>query len=802
MVHALPELGRALPYLAAPLDIDAPAARFRLFDSLASFFKRLARERPLVLLFDDLQQADAMTVSLLAFLARQLERAPVLIAVSVRPLVGIEPARAQPLAALLRLSYFREVELAGLSADEIGTWVRARAGFPIGSRLAQQLHTLSGGNPLLLEHLLEDVRQLSAAERERAQGERFASERLRRPIERHLEQLSERGLGVLRCAALLGDEFSTAALAEVAEQSLATVASELLTAAQLGLIRADARAPQHVFAHALIRAALYAQLPVPERARLHGRAVRVYEEEAKRGRAQLAQLAEHCLRAGPEHDAGRTLPTCLQLARAAWKRGAFEEAVTYYDRALGAAGDDEAHAKLRLECMLEKGEAAAMGREFICARTTLLAAAAAAEAIGDHGSVLRAAMTLGELPESGSVDAECVASIERAIARTAADDPRRVCLQALLSKRLMYGGDRATCARLARTALRACERMQSPQLRARTLRACLSGLVDPTCREDRLAAGKLLERHGHEHGAPGSLIMAACARVQAAVELGDLSSAGSAIETLESVVQRVRDPFALWQAQSYRAMHALLRGQLGRALQLARSAYSRGRPLHAGTVHVYVTQLSSILRLRGRFGLAARAVRHVMVQHPRIAGWQAVLSTLEAEQGRTRHARAVLDRLVEHDLARLHADPYGLSVLAAGADLCSCVGDAEQAVLLYAALEPYAALHGCIGIGIASHGPLSHHLGRLALQCGKLAAAERHLRHAMEAAQAMGSPQFTSASMLAYAHLRLTTGEPNAGVRAMRLVARAEAIAEAHGMHGFRHHCAALRAYCARSRSA
>ena len=110
-------------------------------------------------------------------------------------------------------------------------------------------------------------------------------------------------------------------------------------------------------------------------------------------------------------------------------------------------------------------------------------------------------MALGEPPESGSVDAEGVAVIRQAIAHAAADDPRRVCLQAMLSKRLMYAGDRATCTRLAREALQACETMEAPQLRARTLRACLSGLVDPTCRADRLAAGELLERHGHEHSA-------------------------------------------------------------------------------------------------------------------------------------------------------------------------------------------------------------------------------------------------------------------------------------------------------------
>ena len=189
-----------------------------------------------------------------------------------------------------------------------------------------------------------------------------------------------------------------------------------------------------------------------------------------------------------------------------------------------------------------------------------------------------------------------------------------------------------------------------------------------------------------------------------------------------------------------------------------------------------------------------------MLTHPRIAGWQAVLSTLDVEQGRTDHARAVLDRLVERELASLRSDPFGLGVLAAGADLCSSVGGAEQAALLYDALEPYAHLHGCIGQGVASHGPLARHVGRLALQCGKLVEADRYLRQAVEAAQGMRSPQFLSASLLAYAQLLLVNGDPSGPARAGRLVARAAEIADSHGMNGFRRYAVGLTAECERRR--
>ena len=66
----LPELRELLPDLPEPPSLDPEAARFRLFDAVASFLTRAAEARPIVLVLDDLHAADEPSLLLLQFLVR------------------------------------------------------------------------------------------------------------------------------------------------------------------------------------------------------------------------------------------------------------------------------------------------------------------------------------------------------------------------------------------------------------------------------------------------------------------------------------------------------------------------------------------------------------------------------------------------------------------------------------------------------------------------------------------------------------------------------------------------------------
>lgn len=64
--------------------IDLEQARFRLFDAVATLLKSVAQREPLVIVIDDLHDADLAAIQMVCFLARALKDSPIL-------LIGIHP---------------------------------------------------------------------------------------------------------------------------------------------------------------------------------------------------------------------------------------------------------------------------------------------------------------------------------------------------------------------------------------------------------------------------------------------------------------------------------------------------------------------------------------------------------------------------------------------------------------------------------------------------------------------------------------------------------------------------------------
>jgi predicted ATPase len=90
-----------VPPDAGPLPpAGAEAGRFRLFDAVATFLRNAGAGQPLMLVLDDLHAADAPSILLLRFVARELGDARVLVLGAYRP-IELDPAQtgARPAAA-------------------------------------------------------------------------------------------------------------------------------------------------------------------------------------------------------------------------------------------------------------------------------------------------------------------------------------------------------------------------------------------------------------------------------------------------------------------------------------------------------------------------------------------------------------------------------------------------------------------------------------------------------------------------------------------------------------------------------
>jgi eukaryotic-like serine/threonine-protein kinase len=331
LTRVLPSLRERLPQLRPPPILDAEQSRLRLFDAVAGLLAATARERPLLVVLDDLQWADAASLQLLLRVLEALEGAPVLF------LGLVAEGQAISSAALLRQiagdRRCRSLRLQGLSPPEVEHLITlVMAGEP-DEGVAAAFHRHTNGNPLFVTEML----RLLATE---GFADEITEERLIDLLPGRVQDLLRRRLAgltlptqtILQAASVLGMECETSVLASVVDLSSELFPGGLEEAVAAGLL---SRGPNGCLrlAHSLLRAAVLSDIDKATRAALHLAAAGALEAAAGRGdeggrSARIAyHLSEalHCGRGDPLRAAAYALAAGEEAAlRFAWEEAANE----------------------------------------------------------------------------------------------------------------------------------------------------------------------------------------------------------------------------------------------------------------------------------------------------------------------------------------------------------------------------------------------------------------------------------------------------------------------------------------------
>ncbi|MCI0794767.1 MAG: AAA family ATPase, partial [Chloroflexi bacterium] len=279
----VPDIGAKLPGLPPPPALEPEQARFRLFDSITTFFKNAARAQPVVLVLDDLHWADEPSLLLLRFMAQQLQDSCILIIGCYR---DVELSRQHPLsntlAQLSREQGFQRHLLRGLSREETGQLVEAAAGIRPGPTVVDTVYTHTDGNPYFmteLVRLLVSQGELEEAGARGSQGLRIP-EGVREVIGQRLNRLSEQCNRMLTTASVIGREFRLDQLERLIDGLTDDQLLEALEEAlEARLIEEMPQAPgRYQFAHRLAQETLTQELSLTRRVRLHARIATVLEE--------------------------------------------------------------------------------------------------------------------------------------------------------------------------------------------------------------------------------------------------------------------------------------------------------------------------------------------------------------------------------------------------------------------------------------------------------------------------------------------------------------------------------------------
>lgn len=137
----------------------------RTLEALRGLLGRLAADRPVILLLEDLHEIDAATRDFVAFLGRTAGHLPLLLAGTYQPdaLTRTHPFRATLEAIESGPRGVARIDLGPLSQPEVGALIEAHEGERPSAPLLLLVAERSRGNPLVAEEVLDARRELSGA---------------------------------------------------------------------------------------------------------------------------------------------------------------------------------------------------------------------------------------------------------------------------------------------------------------------------------------------------------------------------------------------------------------------------------------------------------------------------------------------------------------------------------------------------------------------------------------------------------------------------------------------------------------
>ena len=260
---------------------DAPQrgeeSRFLLFDGIARLLLEASRNRPLVVLLEDLQWAGREALSLLEHLLYEAEAAPIQLVATVR---DARRERHHPLnrtlEALRRRPGTEHIGLGAFSRGEVAALVERAAGDDAAPELVSQIFARTEGVPLFVREAIRLLRERGQLLEGEA-GEDAPASGMLLPLQsldlihRTLAGLSNDAAALIEAAAVVGREFRVRFAAAVADIDAGDALELLDEASQNGVVEAMSEsAGSYRFAHALFQEAVVESLTAGQRARLRG----------------------------------------------------------------------------------------------------------------------------------------------------------------------------------------------------------------------------------------------------------------------------------------------------------------------------------------------------------------------------------------------------------------------------------------------------------------------------------------------------------------------------------------------------
>jgi tetratricopeptide (TPR) repeat protein len=789
LAELLPELGRVLAKRRPTEAADPQSARFRLFDAVASLLRSAARTKPLVLVIDDVHVADTPSLLLLEFVAGELRDGRILVVAAYR---DTELAEGHPLTETLTRLLGHPVmrlSLGGMSQPEVARLIELTTGHAPRRSLVAAVLEKTDGNPFFVREVIGLLASEALLDRPPGLWRLGVPESVRQVIARRLSRLSEGTNDALALAAVLGREFdveSLQALSGAPRSDLLQALDEAIAA------RFVTEVPRGIgrlrFSHALVRDALYDELPIARRVRLHRGAGEALEHHYMGDLdPHLAELAHHFTLAAPGGEPAKAVAYARRAGDRAVRLLAYEEAVRLFDLALETLElQPVVEPLLRCELLLSRGDAQGRAGDGPGSKETFLAAASIARSLSSGELLARAALGYGGrfLWARAGTDPYVVPLLAEALAALGEQDsPTKARVMSRLAGALRDEFDRQPRDALSQAAVDMARRLDDPETLAYALDGRCFAIFWPENPEERLALAEewmaVAEGCGDRERAQHAHFVG---RIGVPLELGDLATVRSELESLGRLTTELRQPAQLWIMTVTRATLALFEGRFDEAEELIEEALRLGEGVQASDAVLSRTvQLFTLHLLKGGLEASEEPIKRSIVDYPARPMFRCMLALLLLELDREDEARAAFEGLADRGFAALPPTNEWLFSLGFLADVAHGLGEGADANVLYELLLPHAARNACTPDYIAT-GSVARSLGVAAATSSRWREAEHHFGEALRANTDMRARPWAARTAYDWAAMLLRRDEPGDRERASELLGQAVGAARELGM--------------------
>jgi transcriptional regulator with XRE-family HTH domain len=791
-----PEPAHRIGASAAPPQAAPEAERFRLFESIDTWIRRIAARHPVLLVLDDLQWADEPSLLLLQHLMRARRSTPLLTAAMYR---DIGPERSEfsaALPALTRDVNCRRLSLHGLEHHAVTVLIEDAVGRPIGERESEMVAKLeweTAGNPFFLIEMAKHLSDVGAFDRDVLRlGETPAEipQSVRDMIRSRLRQLSDPCVETLAIASLIGERFDAALLASAAAQADAVTVDLLEEAAQARLItEIDLTETNELdcwrFSHSLTRRVTSEELSRGHRARLHQR---IGETLESRSGVAPAELAHHFGAAASRGSAQKAVQYGRLAGQRALREVAAEVAVRHFRRALELLDrfGPEDHT-LRCELLLDLADAHDRAGEYAARDERFADAADTARRLGSGVLFARAALGYGGiLPAAVSPDLRAQALLEEALKRLGDEGGEDNGAQATVLARLAHWlhNVRRYPERLElsdRSVAMARDGGDPRTLATVLLHRCWA-LDGPDDGGDALEVAAEILHIGAELDDSELRLEALRIRLAVQFENGAHPAAVQTAHDLKTLAEEVRHPEFIRLAAMWDIAVASLEGRFKeaeeRSGELGRRLEQIGHPQAA---LIAIAQSASWRLLEGHATEFVPLFEALSVAEPANLAWPAITAWSLAESGATDRAAELLGRTDPASAAAADKNYLWWAVVVGFSAAVDLTQDRRWAQALYELAAPYAGSNCTLGLA-SFLGAADHWLGVLAGTAGRFTEAITHLEAALARHREMGARPWTALTEEAYGHVLSMRGQAADAGQAAKLAASAMRTADELGL--------------------